>query len=86
MLSPFLDSAQGSSPLSRLAMHSATAAPPGTVHLGVSGPGVDEAQALRLVGDRAAVRRAAVGAALDLLVLVLRAAAPAPEQRPVGTG
>jgi nicotinamide-nucleotide amidase len=37
------------------------------VHVAVVGPGVDRVRALRLAGDRAAVRAASVTAALELL-------------------
>ncbi|UJW31827.1 nicotinamide-nucleotide amidohydrolase family protein [Saccharothrix sp. AJ9571] len=40
---------------------------PGTVHLGLAGPGVSITRELRLSGDRAAVRAGSVGAALLLL-------------------
>jgi PncC family amidohydrolase len=45
--------------------------PVGTVHLGYAGPDGGEVRSLRLDGDRAAVRAAAVVAALDLLAEVL---------------
>ena len=41
--------------------------PVGTVHLAVSGPRGDQVASLRVGGDRAQVRAAAVAAALDLL-------------------
>jgi nicotinamide-nucleotide amidase len=40
---------------------------PGTVHIGLAGPGVREVRTHRFEGDRAAVRTASVGAALTLL-------------------
>jgi nicotinamide-nucleotide amidase len=46
---------------------SASGQPVGTVHVAVVGPGVDRVRALRLAGDRAAVRAASVTAALELL-------------------
>lgn len=49
--------------------------PVGTVYLGLAGPrAVGEVRGLRLAGDRAAIRRQAVTAALDLLVGALRVA------------
>ena len=45
---------------------------PGTVHLAVSGPSGTLVRSLALPGDRAAVRAAAVAAALDLLAEALR--------------
>jgi nicotinamide-nucleotide amidase len=45
--------------------------PVGTVYVGIAGPGEGEVRALRLSGDRAAIRSAAVAAALDLLLDVL---------------
>ncbi len=45
--------------------------PPGTVWLGLAGPGGVRSARLRLTGDRAAVRAGAVGAALDLLAETL---------------
>lgn len=45
--------------------------PPGTVHVGLAGPGFAEARALRLPGDRAMVRSFSVTAALNLLRLHL---------------
>lgn len=50
---------------------SATGQPVGTVHVAVSGPGGDEVASLVVGGDRAAVRGAAVAAALGLLDGVL---------------
>jgi nicotinamide-nucleotide amidase len=50
--------------------------PPGTVHVAVhgpDGPGACRVITLALDGDRAAVRTAAVAAALDLLVVLLSA-------------
>jgi nicotinamide-nucleotide amidase len=41
--------------------------PVGTVHLAVSGPRGDQVASVRIEGDRAQVRAAAVAAALDLL-------------------
>jgi nicotinamide-nucleotide amidase len=41
--------------------------PPGTVHVGVAGPGGSQARSLRLPGDRARVRLLAVSVALDVL-------------------
>ncbi|MFI6031127.1 CinA family protein [Amycolatopsis magusensis] len=41
--------------------------PPGTVHLGLAGPGVSITRELRLSGDRAAVRAGSAEAALLLL-------------------
>jgi nicotinamide-nucleotide amidase len=40
---------------------------PGTVHIGVAGPGVRAVRTLRFEGDRKAVRLASVAAAFDLL-------------------
>ncbi|MDQ0382360.1 CinA family protein [Amycolatopsis thermophila] len=40
---------------------------PGTVHIGLAGPGDRDVRTHWFEGDRAAVRRASVGAALDLL-------------------
>jgi nicotinamide-nucleotide amidase len=40
---------------------------PGTVHIGVAGPGVAEVRTLRFDGDRNAVRLASVRAVFDLL-------------------
>jgi nicotinamide-nucleotide amidase len=40
---------------------------PGTVHIGVAGPGVRAVRTLRFGGDRKAVRLASVAAAFDLL-------------------
>jgi nicotinamide-nucleotide amidase len=40
---------------------------PGTVHVGLAGPGIRTVRTLRLDGDRTAVRLASVRAALDLL-------------------
>jgi nicotinamide-nucleotide amidase len=49
--------------------------PVGTVYLGLAGPdGVGLVRGLELAGDRAAIRRQAVAAALDLLVSALRTA------------
>ncbi len=46
--------------------------PVGTVYLGLAGPdGLGLVRGLELAGDRAAIRRAAVAAALDLLVHTL---------------
>lgn len=45
--------------------------PVGTVFVAVAGPGGGDLRALELAGDRAAIRAAAVGAALDLLLDVL---------------
>jgi nicotinamide-nucleotide amidase len=50
---------------------SATGHPVGTVHVAVSGPGGDEVASVVVGGDRAAVRGAAVVAALGLLDGVL---------------
>lgn len=50
---------------------SATGHPVGTVHVAVSGPGGDEVESMVVGGDRAAVRGAAVVAALGLLDGVL---------------
>lgn len=50
--------------------------PPGTVWLGVAGPGVSLARRYRFDGDRAAVREQAVGAALALLSECLPAGPP----------
>lgn len=44
---------------------------PGTVFVGLSGPGVAEVRALRLGGNRSAVRSGAVDAALDLLLFAM---------------
>ncbi|PRX51118.1 nicotinamide-nucleotide amidase [Prauserella shujinwangii] len=44
---------------------------PGTVHVGLAGPGTRTTRTLRLAGDRHAVRAAAVTAALDLLSTAL---------------
>lgn len=52
--------------------------PVGTVHVAVSGP-VAGVRSLLLAGDRAAVRAAAVGAAVDLLHQCATAAAGRPE-------
>jgi nicotinamide-nucleotide amidase len=41
--------------------------PPGTVYIGLSGPGVAEVRQLALAGDRSAIRLATVEAALELL-------------------
>ncbi len=46
--------------------------PVGTVYVAVAGPAGGEVQSLTLAGDRASVRAAAVAAALDLLLAVLR--------------
>jgi nicotinamide-nucleotide amidase len=43
----------------------------GTVHVAVAGPGADEVRSLVASGDRPAVRRAAVAAALELLAAQL---------------
>lgn len=40
---------------------------PGTVHIGLAGPGVQQVRTHRFEGDRAAVRTASVHAALELL-------------------
>jgi nicotinamide-nucleotide amidase len=40
---------------------------PGTVHIGLAGPGTTKVSSIQVAGDRHAVRSAAVGAALDLL-------------------
>lgn len=40
---------------------------PGTVHIGLAGPGVRQVRTHRFEGDRAAVRTASVHAALELL-------------------
>ncbi|WP_156960492.1 CinA family protein [Amycolatopsis taiwanensis] len=40
---------------------------PGTVHIGLAGPGVRQVRTHRFEGDRAAVRTASVRAALELL-------------------
>ena len=45
--------------------------PVGTVYLAVAGPDGGEVRALRLAGDRAAIRAAAVAAGLDVLLAVL---------------
>ncbi len=50
-------------------------APPGTVHLALSGPGPGGAELVRLPGDRDMVRERAVQAALDLLRRALLGAA-----------
>ncbi|MFP5336346.1 MAG: CinA family protein [Actinomycetes bacterium] len=46
--------------------------PPGTVYVAVATPSTTRVRAEQLAGDRAAVRRAAVDAALDLLLSVTR--------------
>lgn len=46
-------------------------APVGTVYVACAGPDGTRVRTLRLPGDRAAIRRAAVGAALDLLAACL---------------
>jgi PncC family amidohydrolase len=48
---------------------------PGTVFIGVAGPDEGQVRELQLAGDREAVRRAAVRAALDFLRVVLQSAA-----------
>lgn len=45
---------------------------PGTVHIGLAGPGVREVRTHRFEGDRAAVRTSSVRAALELLRQSLR--------------
>lgn len=58
--------------------------PPGTVHVAVSGPDgtvVRSAGPSPTTGDRADVRRSARDAALDLLLQVLVASAPAPDRQ-----
>lgn len=45
---------------------------PGTVHIGLAGPGVRQVRTHRFEGDRAAVRTASVRAALELLRQSLR--------------
>lgn len=52
--------------------------PVGTVYVAVAGPGGGDVQALEVPGDRAAVRSAAVEAALDLLLAVLNRDGNAP--------
>jgi nicotinamide-nucleotide amidase len=47
--------------------------PVGTVYVGLAGPGHGGVRELALSGDRAAIRAAAVDAALELLLSVLRA-------------
>lgn len=61
-------------------------APVGTVYVACAGPDGTRVRALHLPGDRAAIRRAAVDAALDLLAARLRAGAgqPAPGQAAPG--
>lgn len=47
--------------------------PVGTVYVGLAGPGSGTVRELMLSGDRAAIRAGTVAAALDLLLLALRA-------------
>lgn len=51
-------------------------APVGTVYVGLAGPDGGTVRRLALTGDRAAIRAAAVAAALDLLLAALRRPAP----------
>src|SRR3954469_18472976 len=50
--------------------------PPGTVHVGLVGPGVSRALALELVGDRAAIQQRTCAAALSALQDMLSSTAP----------
>lgn len=50
--------------------------PPGTIHLGLAGPGVLTARSLRLTGDRAAVQERTCDEALATLAGILHVAEP----------